>query len=122
GRGDRRTSGGGAGLKGGGGPRGNAQAIPERGPPIEGESRIGFGEMIVTADLDRPIAGVGNSKRDGCSILVQDDLAGCWKNLARYHVGPRIAVSPAPTRAPAPRPTCFTSGKNCGASRRSNMP
>src|SRR5258708_25391506 len=66
--------------------RRNVQAIPESSLSIKGESRVGLGEMIMTADLDRSVAGVGDSKRDGRSILVQDDLARCRKNLARYHV------------------------------------
>src|SRR5262245_54851830 len=42
--------------------------------------------MIMAADLNRPVACVGDWKRDGGSVLVQDDLARCWKNLARYHI------------------------------------
>src|SRR5262245_42795586 len=42
--------------------------------------------MIMAADLNRPVARVGDWTRDGGSVLVQDDLARCWKNLARYHV------------------------------------
>src|SRR6266481_3000263 len=68
--------------------RRNVQAIPKRSASIEGERRVRFGEMIMTANLNRSVACVGNSKRDGRPILVQDDLAGCWKNLARYHVNP----------------------------------
>src|SRR5262249_10037528 len=67
--------------------RRNVQAVAKRSPSIEGERRVGLGEMIMTADLDRSVARVGNAKRYRCPILVQDDLAGCWKNLARYHVG-----------------------------------
>src|SRR5499425_1194461 len=42
--------------------------------------------MVMTPDLDRPVAGVSDFKLDGGFVLVQDDLARCWKNLARYHV------------------------------------
>src|SRR5262249_40560524 len=102
--------------------RRNVQAIAEGSLSIEGESRIGLGEMIVTADLNRPVARVGDAKGDGCPILVEDNLARCRKNLARNHAGPRIAIAPAPTRAPVSHPIRFNSGKNCGASRRSNIP
>src|SRR5262245_19276745 len=66
--------------------RRNVETIPEGSPSIEGESRIGLGEMIMAADLNRPVARVGDDESDGGSVLVQDDLARCWKNLARYHV------------------------------------
>src|SRR5262245_4470273 len=66
--------------------RRNVQAIPKSSLSIKGESRVGLSEMIMTADLDRPVASVRNAKRDGRSILVQDNLARCWNNLARYHV------------------------------------
>jgi len=65
--------------------RRNIEAIAKRSASIEGERRVRFGEMILTANLNRSVACVGNSKRDGRPILVQDDLAGCWKNLARYN-------------------------------------
>src|SRR5580704_14051549 len=47
--------------------------------------------MIMTTNLDRSVASVGDSKRDGLSILVQDNLARSWKNLARYHVNPSLS-------------------------------
>src|SRR5262245_13902058 len=68
--------------------RWNVQAIPKSNPSIKGESRVGLGEMIMTADLDRSVAGVCDAKRDGLSILVQGNLARCRNNLARYHVQP----------------------------------
>src|SRR5258708_33016803 len=39
--------------------------------------------MIMTADLDRPVACVRDRKRDGHPILVQDNRARCWKSCAR---------------------------------------
>src|SRR6266446_7055703 len=68
--------------------RRNVEPISKSRLPVESESRVGLGEMIMTADLDRPVACVRHFERDGHSALVQDDLAGCWKNLARDHVSP----------------------------------
>src|SRR5690348_11043025 len=53
----------------------NVQAISKSSLPIERERRIGLSEMIMTADLNRSVASVGDSQRGGCSILVQDNLA-----------------------------------------------
>src|SRR5580700_10797804 len=69
--------------------RGNVQTTPKSSLPIKRQSRVGLGEMIVTAHLDRPVTRVGDRQRDGGSIFVQDDLARCWKYFARYHVSPR---------------------------------
>src|SRR5262245_66382857 len=63
--------------------RRNVQTIPEGSLSIEGESRVGLSEMIMAADLNWPVARVGDQKRDGCSVLVQDDLARGWEKLAR---------------------------------------
>src|SRR6266404_8199155 len=68
--------------------RRNVQAIPKSSLSIECKSCVGLGEVIMTADLDRSVACVRDSKRDGRSILVKDNLARCWKGLARYHVSP----------------------------------
>src|SRR6266436_1415804 len=67
--------------------RGNVQAIPKSSLPIKRQSRVGLSEMIMTANLDRPVTRVGDRQRDGNSILVQGDLARCWKDFARYHNG-----------------------------------
>src|SRR5690242_1009669 len=52
---------------------------------IKRESSIGFVEMVMAADLDRSVASVCDLKSDGRSVLVQDNVARCCKNLARYH-------------------------------------
>src|SRR5258708_31898795 len=87
--GDQRNFTGLARLEGQGRSRRNVQATPKSSLSIKGESRVGLSEMIMTADLDWSVACVRDSKRDGRSILVQDNLAGCRKNLARYHVSPQ---------------------------------
>ena len=65
--------------------RRNVQTIPKSSLSIEGKSRVGLGEMIMTADLDRSVACVGDFEMHGRSVLVKDNLASCWQNLARYH-------------------------------------
>src|SRR5262245_57907508 len=69
--------------------RRNVQAISESRLSVKGESRVGLGEMIVTADLDRSVARVRDSKRNRCFILIKDNVSRCWKYLARYHVSPQ---------------------------------
>src|SRR6266446_7319858 len=41
--------------------------------------------MVMTADLDWSVVSVYHGKRDRRSILIKDNLARSWKNLARYH-------------------------------------
>ena len=38
---------------------------------IEGERAVGLDEVTVTADLDRAIAGVGNSDLQRCTSFIQ---------------------------------------------------
>src|SRR5215831_4205801 len=68
-------------------PSRNIEATAKRGLAIELERRVGLGEMIVTADLDRPVACVGDREQNRCSIAVQDDLARCRYDLAGNHIG-----------------------------------
>src|SRR5580704_16568781 len=64
----------------------NVEATAKSCPPIERESHVRLGKMIMAADLDRSVACVGDSERHGRSALVQDNLADGWKNFARNHV------------------------------------
>src|SRR4029077_7902693 len=52
---------------------------------IELQRRIGLEEMIVRADLDRPVAGVGDGERRGLAAGVERDLAGLDEELAGGH-------------------------------------
>src|SRR5262245_5723936 len=81
--------------------RRNVQAIPKGSLSIKSESPVGLSKMIMASDLDRSVACVGDSKRDGCSILVQDNLASRRKNLARYHVNPPFPKRTLVRRKPA---------------------
>src|ERR1700751_5258117 len=42
-------------------------------------------------NLYRPVASVCYRNNDGSSVPVQNDVASCCKNLARYHVSPASA-------------------------------
>src|SRR5215475_2159915 len=64
---------------------------------IELERGVGLGEMIVAADLDWPVAGVGNLNHDSRPVLVQDNLTCRRDDLAWDHCNPppeikRVAV------------------------------
>jgi hypothetical protein len=52
-------------LEAHGGARGDVQAHAARRGAVEAERRVGLGEVIVRADLDRPVAGVLDDDGDG---------------------------------------------------------
>ena len=64
----------------------DVQAVSKSGLSIKGERRIRLGEMAVTANLDRSVTRVGDSKRNDRPILVQDNVTGRRKKFTRYHV------------------------------------
>src|ERR1700722_2434584 len=55
---------------------------------IELERRIGLEEMIMRADLDRPVAGVGDHERHGLAAGVESDFAGLDEHFAGNHAAP----------------------------------
>src|SRR5215469_1046759 len=65
--------------------RWNVQPTTKGGFSVESKSCVRLGKMVVTADLDRSVACVRDFERNCRSVLVQNDLARCWKNLAGYH-------------------------------------
>src|SRR5271156_1060606 len=54
-----------AGLEADGGPRRNVEPEAARLRAVELERRVGLEEMVVGADLDRPVAGIRDLERDG---------------------------------------------------------
>src|SRR5204863_7091543 len=52
---------------------------------VETQRRVGLGEMVVRADLDRPVSGIGNRQRDRLAALVDLDLTLRGDNLAGDH-------------------------------------
>src|SRR6185312_10174240 len=53
--------------------------------PLELQGRIGLEEMIMRADLDRPVAGVGDSERHRLSPGIQLDLAVLHEQFTGDH-------------------------------------
>src|SRR5436190_741667 len=60
-------------LEADGGSGGNIQPEPVRRAAIERERAIGLDEVIVAADLDRPIAAVDDGQRPGGASFVEHD-------------------------------------------------
>src|SRR5690242_11444765 len=82
---------------------GHARLEPDRGAgrevqpeaagrgPVEGQRRVGLGEVVVRADLDGPVPGVLDGQRDPGSPGGQFDNAVRGDDLARDHrMGPFI--------------------------------
>ena len=61
---------------------GNVEAAAARLGAVELQGRVGFSEMVVRADLDRPVAGVGDRQRDGGAAGVELDVAGDGDDFA----------------------------------------
>jgi len=54
---------------------GHVEAMAAGLVAIEDECRIGFGEMVVGADLDGAVAGIGDIDGDPLAPLAERDLA-----------------------------------------------
>ena len=52
---------------------------------VEGEGAVGLVEVIVRADLDRPVAGVGDFDEDGLGAGIQLDLAVGGEDFSGDH-------------------------------------
>src|SRR5215469_13883176 len=52
---------------------------------VEAERRVGLAEMVVRADLDRPVAGIGDFDLDGLAPLIELDLAGAGDDFSGDH-------------------------------------
>ncbi|KIU01525.1 hypothetical protein QU38_01175, partial [Staphylococcus aureus] len=79
---------------------------------IERQRRIGLAEMVVRADLDRPVAGVGNGQRHGLATGIELDVAVLDEEFAGDHDTPQIRpeTRPRPTATQA-APATRTSGR-----------
>src|SRR5262249_59116027 len=74
---------------------------------IELQRRIGLEEMIVRADLDRPIAGVRHRERHGLATGIERNVAGLDEELAGGH-GPFLsAVIASEAKQSPPRTHAF---------------
>src|SRR5579864_7824856 len=62
-------------LEPGRGARGNVEPETPRLIAVEGKRRVGLVEMIMRADLDRPVTGIGHAESHGHPPRVQLDIA-----------------------------------------------
>ena len=65
-----------AGLETDGRSSGHCEAMPPGGLAVEDQSLVGFGEMQMRADLNRPVAGVLDPQRNGQATRVEFDVTG----------------------------------------------
>src|SRR5215831_5325729 len=73
------------------GSRGNVQPASAGSLSVKAQSDVGFREVIMTPDLDRPVACIDDTKGNCSRVCIADDLARCRENLAWNHVRPRSA-------------------------------
>src|SRR5579883_2083538 len=66
----------------------DVEPVPARLLALELERRIGLEEMIVRADLDRPVAGVGDVERDRLAAGIELDFAVLRQDFPWNHVFP----------------------------------
>src|SRR5713226_8951892 len=71
---------------------GDIQAEAARLFPIEAERIVGLVEMIMRADLDRPVSSIGDLEGDGRAAGVQLDVARARENFAGNHAGPPYRI------------------------------
>src|SRR5262249_57158864 len=77
--------------------------------PIEFQGRIGLVEMIMRADLDRPVAGICDRERDSLATGIELDLAVLDEHLARDHATHSLCLivsAPSPRRSWSPPGAC----------------
>src|SRR5205823_5396581 len=79
----------------------DVEAAAARLVAVELQGRIGLEEMVMRADLDRPVAGIRDGERDGRAAGVQLDIAIGGKQLPGDH--PRPPESPSPCPSPRKR-------------------
>ncbi len=72
-------------LEPNGGARWNIQTMTARRLSIERKRPIGLGEVIMAANLDWPVAGIGNLEHDGRTILVENNFARSGEYLTWNH-------------------------------------
>src|SRR5262252_4553242 len=61
---------------------------------VEGQRRIGLEEMVVGADLDRSVPGIGHGECDGRAVRVEDNVALLSKDFAWNHLTCRCLDAP----------------------------
>jgi hypothetical protein len=64
---------------------GDVEPVAARQRAVEDQRRVGLEEMIVAADLDRPVAAVGDRQLERRSAGIELDVAGGGEQLSRDH-------------------------------------
>ena len=64
---------------------GDVEAHAARGRAVEAQRGVGLVEMVVRADLDRPVAGVGDLEAQRAAARVELDVPGREDVFARLH-------------------------------------
>src|SRR5579871_1653552 len=67
------------------GTRGDVEAHAPGLRAVELQGWVGLEEMVMAADLDRPVAGVGDGERHGLAAGVELDVAGLREDFAGDH-------------------------------------
>src|SRR6266480_1386510 len=75
-----------AGLEADGGAGGDVEAHAAGFPALEFQRRVGFEEMVVRADLDRTVAGIGDRERHGLAAGIEFDFAVLDEEFAGDHL------------------------------------
>src|SRR5262245_32553043 len=101
--------------------RRDVEAISECRVSIERERSVRFSEVKVTANLNRPVASVGDREHDGRPSWIQENLAGSRKKFPWYHVSVTITTTP-PNAATAKAARSTTLGIERLATQHSPMP
>src|SRR4051812_41238998 len=73
---------------------GDVEATAPGDRAIEGERRVGLGEVVVAADLDRPVAGVRHLELEAVRAGIQLDLARGGEEFAGDHARVSGIVAP----------------------------
>src|SRR5207244_1290927 len=85
---------------------GDVEATAARHGAVEREGLVGLREMVVRADLDRAIAGIGDRYRGGGPAGVELDVARRGDDFAGSHGSSYTTAKATPATAtspPAPR-------------------
>src|SRR5262249_20759306 len=82
---------------------------------VELQRRVGLEKLVVRADLDRPIAGIGHRQRQRLAAGIEFDLAVLDEHLAGDHCLSRLTLSTViPGRREAASPESITTAWEYG--------
>ena len=109
-------------LESHGGSSRNVEAISDGFDSIERERGVRLGEMKVTANLNRPVAGVRDRDNEGGPVRIQENLASSGKKFPGYHVSATSIATMPPHAAIAPAARNAALGIALAVTRHSPMP